>query len=222
MKTVKERWRKIDYPGKRFLLLCLGLSIMAFGVAFSIKAALGTSPISSAPYVTSLISGLSVGDTTILINFALILLQIAILRRRFDLLQLLQFPATIIFGIMIDVAGYAIQGIPFSNYFHQWLLCGTGIFLVALGISVEVAADFVTTAGEGAVLAICRVVPVKFSNMKILFDVTMVCLSLLLSVIFLGRPAGVREGTVAAAVCVGLITKQTNKLIHRVRGVLLK
>ena len=222
MKKVKERWRKIDYPGKRFLLLCLGLSIMAFGVAFSIKAALGTSPSSSAPYVTSLISGLSVGDTTILINFALILLQIAILRRRFDLLQLLQFPATIIFGIMIDVAGYAIQGIPFSNYFHQWLLCGTGIFLVALGISVEVAADFVTTAGEGAVLAICRVVPMKFSNMKILFDVTMVCLSLLLSVIFLGRPAGVREGTVAAAVCVGLITKQTNKLIHRVRGVLLK
>ena len=33
------------YILKRYLLLFLGLSIMAFGVAFSIKAELGTSPI---------------------------------------------------------------------------------------------------------------------------------------------------------------------------------
>ena len=42
---------------------------MAFGVAFSIKAGLGTAPISSVPYVTSEISGLSVGTTTIIMNF---------------------------------------------------------------------------------------------------------------------------------------------------------
>jgi uncharacterized membrane protein YczE len=30
---------------KRYLLLCVGLAIMAFGVAFSIKGGLGTSPI---------------------------------------------------------------------------------------------------------------------------------------------------------------------------------
>ena len=53
---------------KRIVLLCLGLLVMAFGVAFSIKAALGTSPISSVPYVTGAISGLSVGTTTIIMN----------------------------------------------------------------------------------------------------------------------------------------------------------
>ena len=42
---------------------------MTFGVAFSIKAGLGTLPISSTPYVTSEISGLSVGTTTIIMNF---------------------------------------------------------------------------------------------------------------------------------------------------------
>ena len=64
--------------------LCLGLTIMAFGVAFSIKAALGTSPISSVPYVTSTISGLSVGTTTIIMNFMFVLIQIAILRKKYD------------------------------------------------------------------------------------------------------------------------------------------
>ena len=39
---------------KRYLVLCAGLLIMAFGVAFSIRASLGTSPISSFPYVISI------------------------------------------------------------------------------------------------------------------------------------------------------------------------
>ena len=36
----------LTHPLRRILFLCLGLMIMAFGVAFSIKAGLGTSPIS--------------------------------------------------------------------------------------------------------------------------------------------------------------------------------
>lgn len=210
---------KINHPIKRIALLCFGLIVMAFGVAFSIKGALGTSPISSVPYVTAKISGLSVGTTTIIMNFVFVLIQIAILRSRYDWFQLLQFPAAILFGTMIDAAGYVLQGITFSNYFQQWLLCIVGIFLVALGISLEVSANLVTTAGEGVVLAICKVVPVKFSNMKIIFDVTLVCISTTLSFVFLGHLDGVREGTVAAAVFVGLVTKQTNRLINYLKTV---
>ncbi|MBM6885507.1 YitT family protein [Pseudoflavonifractor phocaeensis] len=211
---------KINHPVRRIAFLCFGLMIMAFGVAFSIKGALGTSPISSVPYVTAKISGLSVGTTTIIMNFVFVLIQIAILRSQYDWLQLLQFPAAIVFGTMIDVAGYVLQAIAFSNYVQQWLLCIAGIFLIALGISLEVTANLVTTAGEGIVLAICRVVPVKFSNMKIIFDVTLVCISIVLSFVFLGHLDGVREGTVAAAIFVGLITKQTNRLMNHIESIL--
>ncbi len=86
---------------------------------------------------------------------------------------------------------------------------------------MEVTAGLVTTAGEGIVLAICRVAPVKFSNMKVAFDVTLVCLAVALSLIFLGRPEGVREGTLAAAVCVGLVTRQTNKIMKKAEAVIL-
>lgn len=204
----------------RILLLCSGLIIMAFGVAFSIKGALGTSPISSVPYVTAKISGLSVGTTTIIMNFIFVLIQIAILRRRYDWFQLLQFPAAILFGTMIDAAGYVLQAVTFSNYLQQWLLCIIGIFFVALGISLEVKANLITTAGEGIVLAICKVAPVKFSNMKVAFDVTLVCISVTLSFVFLGHLDGVREGTIAAAIFVGLVTKQTNKLLNHIEMVL--
>jgi len=207
--------RRIDHPIKRLVLLCVGLSIMAFGVAFSIKAQLGTSPISSVPYVTSTISGLSVGTTTIIMNFMFVAIQIAILRKKYDWFQLFQLPAAIVFGVMIDVAEYIISPITLSNYFQQWLICAAGIVLVALGVSVEVAAKFVTTAGEGVVLAICQVAPIKFGNMKVVFDVTLVCISVVLSLVFLGKLDGVREGTAAAAVFVGLLTKVFNKLIKK-------
>ncbi len=219
MENQKRTW---DHLVKRLIFLCLGLSIMAFGVAFSIKAALGTSPISSVPYVTSEISGLTVGQTTIIMNFIFVLIQIAILRRQYDWFQLLQFPAAILFGMMIDVAEFVLQPLTYSNYLQQWIYCAVGIFLVALGVSVEVMANLVTTAGEGIVLAICKVAPIKFGNMKMIFDITLVCLSIALSFLFLGRLCGVREGTIAAAVFVGQITKQTNKWMDHVKTAVLK
>ena len=216
-----EKKKRINHPVLRFVFLCLGLTIMAFGVAFSIKADLGISPISTVPYVTSLISGLSVGTTTIIMNFLFVLIQIAILRRQYDWFQLLQFPAAIVFGTMIDVAEYLLQGIQVSNYLEEWLFCIIGIVLIALGISVEVMANLVTTAGEGIVLAICKVAPVKFGNMKMGFDITLVCISVVLSLVFLGGVEGVRGGTLAAMIFVGQITKVTNKWMKRVGDVAL-
>lgn len=197
--------------GKRILLLCLGLIVMAFGVAFSITAALGTSPISSVPYVTGAISGLSVGTTTIIMNALFVLIQIAILRKQYQWFQLLQLPAAILFGTTIDLASWLIRSLVPQAYWQQWLICLLGIFLVALGVSMEVTAKLITTAGEGIVLAICQVAPVKFGNMKMAFDLTLVCLSILLSFVFLGHLDGVREGTIAAAILVGQLTKQLGK-----------
>ena len=206
-----QQIKTLKHIPARVLLLCAGLIIMAFGVAFSVKSGLGTAPISSVPYVTSVISGLSVGATTIIMNCIFVLIQIAILRRDYQWFQLLQIPAAVLFGVMIDVGEWAIRGIPCSGYLAQWILCVIGILLIAFGVSVEVMAGLITTAGEGIVLAICQVLPVKFGNMKVAFDVTLVALSILIGLAALGRVEGVREGTVAAALCVGLAAKQFSK-----------
>lgn len=205
---------KLHHPIIHLLFLCFGLVVMAFGVAFSIKAGLGTSPISSVPYVTSEISGLSVGCTTIIMNFIFVFIQIIILRSQYDWFQLFQLPAAVIFGLFIDIAENMISPISSSAYWQQWLLCLVGIFLVALGISMEVTANLVTTAGEGIVLAICKVTPLKFGNLKTAFDITLVGISIVLGFLFLGKLCGVREGTVAAAVLVGQLTKLTNNLFY--------
>lgn len=82
----------------RLALLLAGLAVMAFGVALSIKAELGTSPISSLPYVTAVISGLSVGTTTIIVNSLFVLTQIILLRRNYEWFQLLQIGIAVVFA----------------------------------------------------------------------------------------------------------------------------
>ena len=200
---------------KRYLFLCVGLCIMAFGVAFSIEANLGTSPISSLPYVTSLLTPLSVGNTTIIMHCVFILIQILILRKRYDLVQLMQLPVAFLFGYLTDFAVWALDKVTYKTYWQQWLLCVIGILLVAIGVSFEVTANVVTLAGEGVVLAICKVCPIKFGYMKVGFDVTLVVISCILSLVFLGGLHGVREGTIAAAIFVGLIAKEINRPLKK-------
>lgn len=203
---------------RRWALLVVGLVIMAFGVAFSIKAGLGTSPISSLPYVLSLLPlpvTLTVGTATIAMHVTLILLQILLLRRRYDPFQLAQLPVALIFGSLTDFSVWALQGIGVSAYPARWGLCIIGILLVGVGVSFEVTANVVTLAGEGMVLAVCKVFPVPFGNAKIGFDVTLVVIASVLSLLFLGGLYGVREGTVAAAFCVGLVARQVNRPMRR-------
>lgn len=204
------------YILKRYLLLLVGLSIMAFGVAFSIKASLGTSPISSVPYVVSLFTPLTVGTATITMHCVFILLQILILRKNYHPIQLMQLPVAFFFGYLTDFGVWAVQGITCNTYWQQWIVCLIGILLVAVGVSFEVKAGVVVLAGEGVVLAICKVLPkVKFGYMKVGFDVALVVIACVLSIVFTGRLQGVREGTVAAALLVGLIAKQLGKLLAR-------
>lgn len=203
------------YIIRRYLLLLAGLAIMAFGVAFSIKASLGTSPISSVPYVVSLFAPLTVGTATIIMHCVFILLQILILRKKYHPIQLMQLPVAFFFGYLTDFGVWAVQGITCDHYLQQWLVCLIGIFLVAMGVSLEVKAGVVVLAGEGVVLAICKVLPVKFGYMKVGFDVTLVAIACVLSFVFTGRLQGVREGTVAAALLVGLIAKQLGKMLSK-------
>lgn len=200
------------YLIKRYLLLCAGLFIMSLGVGFSIKAGLGTSPISSLPYVLSLFTPLTVGTATIAMHCVLILLQILLLRKDFQIIQLMQLPVAFLFGYMTDFALWLLNPVQAGNYFESWIFCLIGILLVGIGVSCEVTAGVVTLAGEGMVLAVCQRFHVPFAKSKIGFDCTLVLSAVILGFLFLGQLAGVREGTLAAAILVGITSRQINRL----------
>lgn len=62
----------------RGLLYVLGMLILAVGLTLSTKATLGVSPIISIAYCVSELSGVSIGDTTLLLYVVLIAVQVAL------------------------------------------------------------------------------------------------------------------------------------------------
>ena len=81
---------------------------MSLGVAFSIVSTLGTTPVTSVAYSLALITNIDIGITTFLSNFALLLLQVVILRSRFEKKRLLQLINCVLFGYFMNVAVYII------------------------------------------------------------------------------------------------------------------
>lgn len=88
---------------KRFILFFIGLVLAGFGVALSTRPGLGTSPISSLPYVMTFIFPWTLGMTTVSLNLIFMVLQVLILRRRFPWTRLGQLPTLFAFGFFIDL-----------------------------------------------------------------------------------------------------------------------
>jgi len=187
------------------LLLILGLFIMALGVSVSVKADLGVTPISCVPYVYSLNTPFTLGELTIFMNAFFIVMQMAILRRKYSILQLIQLPAVVILGYFIDFTFTLVSGIHPSGYMEQlvWLLVSCA--LIALGVFLVVKADITYIPGDGLIVVIADTFKRDFGKTKMCFDSSMVAIGLASSLLLMGTVAGIREGTVIAALLVGYI-----------------
>lgn len=198
----------------RTLILIAGVFIMAFGVAISIRSGLGTTPISSVPYVYNFVfPTISVGTFSILLNLIFVLLQIIILKKKYKSYQLLQIPVVIVFGWFIDVHLGLTTGFVPASYFQQWIFCLVSCVIIAFGIFLQVKADVSMLPGEGLNLAVANTLKKDFGFTKILFDSTLVLVSLISIFVFLDKLEGVREGTIASAFLVGFILQFYNKRI---------
>ena len=202
---------KKDKLLKRCIVLVIGLFIMAIGVALSIKANLGTSPVSCVPYVYSLGFPMTVGLLSIIVNVLMILLQIVLLRKEYQLIQLVQLPVALIFGFFIDFAMFLLSGLQTSNYIYQWTLCLLSCVIIAFGVFLEVKANVTYLAGEGLSIAISKAFNKEFGKAKVGVDASLVIIGVASSFILLHRLEGIREGTIAAALLVGTIARFYNK-----------
>ncbi|MGD7002137.1 YczE/YyaS/YitT family protein [Corynebacterium halotolerans] len=216
-----ENTRGQPHLFRRYLLLLAGLTVMAFGIAFAVRSDLGTTSISSLPYVLSLTTPLTLGTHTILMNAAFLLAQVLILRRRFPPLQVLQLPVVLLFGLLNDVAVWLLRDLSYSAYWQQWVLGLIGITCVGIGVACSVTSQTVMLSGDALVLTITNELTrwlgarryLVFGYAKMVFDSLLVLSAAVLSAMALHELVGVREGTVAAALLIGMVAKQVIPLL---------
>ena len=210
---------------KRYILLIFGLFLSALGVAFTKHGELGVSPISSVPNVLSYkFTFFTLGVWLIIWNCILIVGQMIILRKEFQLIQLLQIPLSFLFGYFTDFGLWCVSPIPTDHYPVRLLMVLIGIVVLGLGISLAVIAGVIMNSGEAFVKAVSDSVHKEFGNVKIVFDICNVSLALILSLIFFDFTiVGAREGTILSAVLTGFVVKFfTKRLKKPLTDVLIK
>ncbi len=195
---------------RRYLLFCVALFVNALGIAFITRAALGTSPITSVTYVLSMFTPFTIGEWTIMLNILFVVLEPFMMTRQ-DLKEdlrmfLLQIPISFCFGIFIDICmHYILFWLNPATYPSMIIALLIGCVILAVGIALEVKANAAMMSGEYFVKVITKRFRGEFGYIKLGFDVTLVALACLLSLIFMSGVYGVREGTVVAALIVGPI-----------------
>ena len=205
---------------KRYVIFLIGLFINSLGVSFVTKANLGTSPISSIPYVLSLNFSLTLGQFTIIFSLLLIVLQLIMLRKNFKPEHILQIPVSIAFGYFIDLTMALLSFIHPEHYFSCIIYLLAGCVILGFGVYIEVLADVAMLPGESFVRAIVYTWKTDFGITKIIFDISMTIIAGILSFIFAQQLDGIREGTVIAALLVGFIARLLGRLLSFLPAIL--
>lgn len=206
---------------KRYIFLLAGLFVNGLGVSFITKAGLGTSPITSIPYTLSLGFTPTVGMFTLVFNIFLVILQVILLRRNFQLQNLLQLPIIALFSFFIDLTMSLLGFIQPETYAMKVVSLIVGCLILGFGVFMEMVANVAMLPGEATVRAVSDVFSTDFGKTKIAFDSSMTVIAAILSFIMFRHLDGVREGTIVAAILVGFIARLFKKYIGGIEKILI-
>ncbi|MDK6686237.1 DUF6198 family protein [Aerococcus sp. UMB8623] len=191
------------YTWKRALVLTLGIAINALGIVLITKANLGTTAVSSLPLVLSLATPLSLGTLLFIFNSLYIVGQMALYRRDFQAWQWLQLGVNLILSLVTDWSSAALSWLQPGQLWSQILCLVLGCAVLAFGIALEVAVDWLYVSAEGIVQAISTCFAWPFGRVKITFDGTITGLAVVFSFLLLGGLEGVGWGTLISAFLIG-------------------
>lgn len=172
---------------KRIPIYLAGIIVMALGITLLNKSDLGTTPLSSIPYVLSkILAGktlLTFGMLTLLFHTLCIVLQV-IVCKNFTLKMFLQLPLAIAFSALLDLLMTRVQ-IPDPSLWLRVVLCALGIAFSALGIVIIVSMDLMLPAPDSFLRVVSSRTGIELYKVKIIGDVTWVTITVILSLIYL-------------------------------------
>lgn len=201
------------------VLLLLSMFFMTFGVALCVRSNLGSGVISSIPMSFTLageagfVPAWTIGGYTNVMNCILVLAQILVLRRRFEMIQLFQLVVGCVFGAFLDINMWITSF--FSSYealYSQIIAQLAGATILGGAVAAEIRCGSVTMPGEGIQVAIARVTGKPFPTVKIIVDTTLVVLAVVSGFCFFGSWPWtvVGAGTLFAMFYVGYVVKLLN------------
>ncbi len=176
---------------KRYIMLAIGLSMIALAVSIITRTDFGSSPVQSLAFVFSkkFSAYVTFGTCSFLWNCILIVIQIIILKKDYKIFQLLQIPLSFFFGTMVDLTGLLAEpffynglGLPFRIGY-----LALGLVILSIGIYITVKADVLMNSPEATTLAVSKKLNLSYGKCKMICDGITVLGAITFSLIFFGR-----------------------------------
>ena len=186
------------------LALLLVIIMISFGVVLMLYSGSGISAISSVPYAFSeVFPFLSLGTWTYIFQ-AILIASLMILRKRFVAEYLLSFVVGFAFSMMLDVHEGWISILPY-NIPMRILYFVISYLLLCLGIALSNRCGLPIIPTDLFPRELADITKVKYSRIKIGYDVTCLTITALMTCIILGHLDGLGIGTILAAFTMGKV-----------------
>lgn len=188
--------------------------INSLGVVLMLYSGAGISAISSVPYAFSeVLPALTLGTWTYIFQ-GLLVLTLMIMRKKFVPSYLFSFVVGFVFGKLLDLHEMWINTLP-DNIIMRVIFFIISYVLICIGIALSNRCGLPIVPTDLFPRELSDITGVKYSKIKIGFDITCLAVTAGLTFFCLGRIMGLGIGTVLAAFTMGKGIGFAGELIDR-------
>ena len=200
-----ETQKKKDLPVLRGeLALLVVVLINSLGVVLMLYSGSGISAISSVPYAFSeVFTKVSLGTWTYIFQ-GLLVLSLMIMRKKFVAPYLFSFLVGFAFSEMLDIHEMWINALP-TALEYRVVYFVISYFLICFGIALSNRCGLPIIPTDLFPRELADITKIKYSRIKIGFDVTCLAITALMTCIILGHLDGLGIGTILAAFTMGKV-----------------
>lgn len=191
-----------------FMEMTVGIALVCAGAALGIIAALGQTTSTGTSYAIALALGIKVGNGLIILYCFFMLLQVAMLKKKFKPLFMIQIIPVVLHGWILNFFKYDFA--PFlaldpQSYAERFAVYAIGVVLISIGFCCTKASGFANYPPDTFCALLARRRNMQFGTAKLIVDFCYVGATLLICFVA-GLDFGiVREGTVIFAAANGVL-----------------
>ena len=193
---------------RRWIIYVLGIYILTFGVSLAIRAGVGISPQSSLTRTMTLVhTPLSQGTYNFMLELIMLFLTYLVLPKDFKLKNFASLIPAFVLAVFLDLNLKLTEFVVLEEYSYRVALLVFADAALAFGLFLMIRANLVLMPIDMFVNTIFKRTGWKWGNIKTGFDCTLLVVSALIGLAFLGEIKFIREGTVINAILIGQYIK---------------
>jgi uncharacterized membrane protein YczE len=192
-------WIGVIRSPLRWALFLSGIIFTGASVALVVRSDMGVSVLVSVPYMLSLsLPAISLGSWNYVVQGVLMFLLVPILRT-FKLQWILSFAVSVLFGLTIDLFTFFCSFLPGTDVALRLVYFSLGFLLLTLGVPLTIKSGFPALPFDVFVKELATSCRKNFRQVKTVFDMIFLSISLALMVLVVQRMTGIGIGTFFSA-----------------------